>query len=48
MNENDMKLNAKSEMKIVMNISVQENETLTTRNLEYSIETKVRKYLQQR
>jgi hypothetical protein len=47
-NHKDMKLNENSEIKIVINISVEENEKITTRNLEYIFITDVRTYLIQR
>jgi hypothetical protein len=47
-NRKDMKLNENSEIKILINISVEENKKITTRNLEYICITDVRTYLNQR
>jgi hypothetical protein len=47
-NNKDMKLNENSEIKILINISVEENKKITTRNLEYIFITDVRTYLNQR
>lgn len=47
-NNYDMELTDKSQIKVVLNVSVEENGEITTRDLEYIFETKIRKYLNQR
>lgn len=46
-NNYDMKLTNKSQIKVVLNVSVEENGKITTGDLEYMFETKMRKYLVQ-
>lgn len=47
-NNYDMELTDKSQIKVLLNVSVEENGNITTRDLEYIFETKTRKYLIQR
>ncbi len=47
-NDYDMELTDKSQIKVVLNVSVEENGRVATRDLEYIFETKIRKYLNQR
>jgi uncharacterized protein YlaN (UPF0358 family) len=44
-NDYDMGLTKKSKLKVVLNITVEENDTTITRDLEYTFETKIRTYL---
>lgn len=47
-NNYNMELNDNSQIKVVLNVSVEENEKIVTRDLVYKFETRVRKYLVQR
>jgi hypothetical protein len=43
-----MELNNKSQLKVILNITVEENGQSTTKDLEYIFGTRIRKYLVQR
>ena len=47
-NDYDMELNNKSQLKVILNITVEENGQSTTKDLEYIFGTRIRKYLVQR
>lgn len=47
-NNYNMELKDKSQIKVVLNISIEENGEIITRDLEYIFETRIRKYLVQR